>query len=161
MLLHDTAHVMPYTFMQALINAWLGPEQPRHWLLIAAEDRPAMVSIEPLENAPECCSCAQILAGDHARPHYAAAVVINPPPAAHSTQLLARLRDQLAARVLVLTAPPVDLPNTELMALGYCHLPDQGRWVVHEFDLHHYKERPDWLNADHWSNPQRWDKERW
>jgi len=31
----------------------------------------------------------------------------------------------------------------------------------YEFSLKFYKPVPQWLNAEQWANPQRWDKERW
>ena len=29
------------------------------------------------------------------------------------------------------------------------------------YDVGTYKTTPDWLNADHWANPELWNKHRW
>ncbi len=35
----------------------------------------------------------------------------------------------------------------------------QSQW--YEYSLEFYKPVPQWLNASHWANPERWDEERW
>ncbi len=32
---------------------------------------------------------------------------------------------------------------------------------LYKFDINDYKKTPDWFNADHWANPELWDKYRW
>ena len=36
---------------------------------------------------------------------------------------------------------------------------EQPEW--YEFSLRFYKPVPQWLNAENWANPERWDKSRW
>lgn len=36
-----------------------------------------------------------------------------------------------------------------------------GAAQLFEFSLQFYKPAPRWLNAKHWANPQRWNKDRW
>lgn len=31
----------------------------------------------------------------------------------------------------------------------------------YSYSIIHYKRIPDWLNADNWANPERWNRERW
>ena len=77
----------------------------------------------------------------------------------NADEALARLRDQLARRVLVLEAP--DPRNAEeLTALGFNVLAREPLLLA-AFDLYDYKQRPDWLNAKYWANPELWDVYRW
>ncbi len=82
-------------------------------------------------------------------------------------QLISRLRD-LHARLLWVMVRQ-NLPNSyngndavaqgmrmvNPEAFGTC----QPQW--YEFSLQFYKPVPQWLNAKHWANPERWDKSRW
>ena len=75
-----------------------------------------------------------------------------------------RLRDLFAEQSLLLTY----MPSSELnfASLGYIpltietpdELPDLISW---QFNLYDYKQRPDWLNAKYWANPENFDKYRW
>ncbi|MEX0386189.1 DUF6231 family protein [Spiribacter onubensis] len=89
------------------------------------------------------------------------------PSATGAIQLVGRLRDLHADRVLVIASgePDGHLGRQELIGLGFQRWgssrdPD-GRRRWYEFDIAHYKVTPDWLNARHWANPELWDKYRW
>lgn len=32
---------------------------------------------------------------------------------------------------------------------------------IYRYDIRDYKLTPDWLNSNHWANPEQWDKKRW
>ncbi len=83
-------------------------------------------------------------------------------PPADARALLAALRDRVAAHVVVL----VDLARSplreaELRELGFRPHARDGEAAVFGFDLHGYKDRPDWLGPQHWAHPELWDKFRW
>ncbi len=75
-----------------------------------------------------------------------------------------RLRDLFAEQSLLLTYTPSSELN--FASLGYIpltietpdELPDLISW---QFNLYDYKQRPDWLNAKYWANPENFDKYRW
>ena len=78
-----------------------------------------------------------------------------------SRHLLARLRDQLARRVVIRDDERV-FTATELLALGY--IKDErpqarGRFFVHDPDR--FYERREWNNSKDWANPENFDKYRW
>ena len=89
------------------------------------------------------------------------------PSAAVAVQLVGRLRDLHADRVLVIASRDhgAHLGRQELIGLGFqrwaSSLDPDGRRRWYEFDIAHYKVTPDWLNARHWANPELWDKYRW
>ncbi|MEX0430525.1 DUF6231 family protein [Spiribacter insolitus] len=89
------------------------------------------------------------------------------PSATAAVQLVGRLRDLHADRVLVIASAEADgqLGRQELIGLGFQRWASSqdrdGRRRWYEFDIAHYKVTPDWLNARHWANPELWDKYRW
>lgn len=95
--------------------------------------------------------------------------VLSAVPHQTAIALLARLRDVLAHRVLIIdTTTPHNLGNRNdisYRAYGFrCLLTHQDAgqlWRVHEFSIDTYKTTPDWLNAKDWAHPQRFDKFRW
>ena len=92
-------------------------------------------------------------------------------------RLLARLRDLHADRVVHVESgcqnPRPDDPThdyqrwtlADSLSLGYSRrgVVTNGSEQLHifEFDIYTYKPAPDWLNARHWANPERWGKQRW
>ncbi len=85
--------------------------------------------------------------------------------------VLARVRDVLVRRLCVVVEDlqgedrEVQWSNAEMAALGFSFL---GRFEIegrelelYGFDIANYKQTPDWLNAQHWANPERWNKDRW
>ena len=116
----------------------------------------AAISAEATQQgaAPECStlklSLAELVAGPERRHALAR----------EHDAVLARLRDVLAERVLVMAPQQADL-TTRLTALGYRMLVRTSQTLIASFDLYDYKQRPTWLNAEHWANPQQWDRFRW
>lgn len=138
-------------------------------LLLGAESEQlsAAISKDSPRRAPtlECIRQPLSLTELAARPlhRHALAIVADPLPAAMAHDhdaVLARLRDVLAERVLVM-APQQAALTTRLTALGYRMLVRTSQTLVASFDLYDYKQRPTWLNAEHWANPQQWDRFRW
>lgn len=79
-----------------------------------------------------------------------------------ASALLATLRDRLAAHVVVWAdAGRSPLDEAALRALGFRLHARDGAQLLCGFDLHDYKDRPDWLNPSHWAHPELWDKHRW
>jgi len=85
--------------------------------------------------------------------------------------VLARLRDVLVRRLCVVVEDPhgedreARWSNAEMAAFGFSFLGRfkiQGRDLeLYGFDIANYKQTPEWLNARHWANPERWNKDRW
>ena len=52
------------------------------------------------------------------------------------------------------------------LALGFSQVSNPAAsgdsvFTAFEFELHTYKQIPDWLNAKNWANPELWDKHSW
>lgn len=48
-----------------------------------------------------------------------------------------------------------------LRSLGFRALPPREAVNWYLYDIHNYKDTPDWLSPAHWANPDQWDKKRW
>jgi len=75
-----------------------------------------------------------------------------------------RLRDLFAEQSLLLT--PTSTAELNFSSLGYTALPlntddNTADLISWQFNLYDYKQRPDWLNAKYWANPENFDKYRW
>ena len=72
--------------------------------------------------------------------------------------LLARVRDFVAPRIIVIADAHCALSRLDFLALGYETLAaDEAEKVtLYQFDFATYKQVPDWLNARFWANPERW-----
>ncbi|MEB3766316.1 DUF6231 family protein [Acinetobacter sp. MD2] len=80
----------------------------------------------------------------------------------HKTQLLVRLRDLFAKRLIVVCLQS----DTQLMrALGLTQILDQTQpeadLSLWQFNILTYKHVPDWFNSKFWANPENWNKFRW
>ncbi|MGM0564826.1 MAG: DUF6231 family protein [Pseudomonadota bacterium] len=76
---------------------------------------------------------------------------------------LGRLRDLKSRRLLCALPSAGTFGKTDMIALGLTELqryrdPD---WTLYEFNIHSYKQVPDWLNSRFWANPELWGKYRW
>ncbi len=75
-----------------------------------------------------------------------------------------KLRDLFAEQSLLLTYTPSSELN--FTSLGYIPLTIETSdelppFISWQFNLYDYKQRPDWLNAKYWANPENFDKYRW
>lgn len=78
-------------------------------------------------------------------------------------QLLGRLRDLHARRLLVMEPA---LPGTvlaEMLALGFeRHTPEEGPGeAVYLYDVDRFNEKREWNSPEDWANPENFDKYRW
>ena len=83
-------------------------------------------------------------------------------PAPDARALLAALRDVEAPHVVLLVdLARTPLSETELRALGFRLHARDAQQALFGFELFGYKDRPEWLSAQHWAHPELWDKFRW
>lgn len=81
---------------------------------------------------------------------------------AQKSQILVKLRDLMAKRIVVISSQQ---DEKLLRALGFSQvmhdLQAQQDAILWQFNILTYKHVPDWLNAKYWANPQHWDQYRW
>lgn len=82
--------------------------------------------------------------------------------AAQKSQVLVKLRDLLAKRIMVLSASE----DAQLLrSLGFTqlqeHMSDDSKLAFWQFNILTYKHVPDWFNSKFWANPENWNKFRW
>lgn len=72
--------------------------------------------------------------------------------------LLARVRDFIAPRIIVIADTHCALARLDFLALGYETLAadEAEKITLYQFDIATYKQVPDWLNARFWAHPERW-----
>lgn len=77
-------------------------------------------------------------------------------------QLLVKLRDLLARRIIVLS--PLEEEHL-LRSLGFTqlieHASEDMDFAFWQFNILTYKHVPDWFNSKFWANPENWNKFRW
>lgn len=78
--------------------------------------------------------------------------------AAQARSLLARTRDFIAPRIVVIATAHCALDRLAFLAIGFEALGIDApeKIAIYRFDLNTYKQVPDWLNARHWAHPERW-----
>ena len=83
---------------------------------------------------------------------------LNDLDAAQARTLLARVRDFISPRIIVIAGAHCPLDRLAFLAIGYDTLSaDEAAHVaLYQFDLNTYKQVPDWLNARYWAHPERW-----
>ena len=81
---------------------------------------------------------------------------------AEKTQVLVKLRDLLAKRIIVVSQLQ---DEKQLRALGFTQLIDktihEQDFAIWQFNILTYKHVPDWFNSKFWANPENWNKFRW
>lgn len=86
-------------------------------------------------------------------------------PRAEGEQLIARLRDLGAPRLILALSSKTDWRIPDLLALGLVVLGDlkvdDRRLRLFAFDIAAYKTTPDWLNSRYWAHPELWGKYWW
>lgn len=140
----------------------LAEEAPGRVLLVAPPDHPLRAALgERLPHAALDVATGDTLPAQRYDVALVAGILETLPTAA-ARVLLAALRDRVAAHVVLwldLARAPVD--EEALRALGYRILARDGTQLLGGFDLHDYKDRPDWLNSRNWAHPELWEKYRW
>ena len=78
--------------------------------------------------------------------------------AAQARTLLARVRDFIAPRIVVIATAHCALDRLAFLSIGFEALgvDTTENIAIYQFDLNTYKQVPDWLNARHWAHPERW-----
>lgn len=80
----------------------------------------------------------------------------------HKSQLLVKLRDLFAKRIVVVSKHQ---DEQLLRALGFTQLIDKTLhdqdFALWQFNILTYKHVPDWFNSKFWANPENWNKFRW
>ncbi|KVW98939.1 DUF6231 family protein [Thiobacillus denitrificans] len=79
--------------------------------------------------------------------------------AQQAQHLISQTRLYTAPRILLAVRSDCALNEDMFIALGFTlSATDTSANVrVHYYDLDTYKTVPDWLNARHWANPERWE----
>jgi hypothetical protein len=79
--------------------------------------------------------------------------------AQQAQHLISQTRLYGAPRILLVVPFDCALDETTFRALGFAlsatDTAENRR--IHYYDLDTYKTVPDWLNARHWANPERWE----
>lgn len=132
--------------------------------LITGEDLNCPLANVDLTNTTVNYMSSQPLLSAPFTQRFAAAVVLlrDEDDTTQATQMLSRLRDLLAERVLVITVEnSVTWPVNTMLSFGFKRIAELKGYQAWGFDIHTYKEVPDWLNAKFWANPQNWGKYWW
>ncbi|MNM66303.1 hypothetical protein D3C81_777820 [compost metagenome] len=161
--------ISPRTPQQALA-ALLDRYAPKRLLLVGASGIPA---VEAFRAAHPDCLLAEAPAGplpaDLAAQRYDLALLadcLEHMPRREALQLVGGIRNLNSSRVAVL----VDLnaagtSETDFFALAMQASErfqrDQQTLTLFTYDLHEYKQVPDWLNAKFWANPENFGKYWW
>ena len=82
--------------------------------------------------------------------------------ALNKTQMIVKLRDLMAKRIVVVSL----LKDEQLLrSLGFTQLIDKTShdedFALWQFNILTYKHVPDWFNSKFWANPENWNKFRW
>ena len=76
--------------------------------------------------------------------------------------VLMRYRDLYAAHLIVAVNKSIDLRNYGLIPFTIIEDNVASSSIkLWQFNLYDYKQLPNWLNSDHWANPENWNKRRW
>lgn len=80
----------------------------------------------------------------------------------HKSQMLVKLRDLMAKRIVVLS----HIADEQLLrSLGFKQLIEKKNteqdFALWQFNILNYKHVPDWFNSKFWANPENWNKFRW
>lgn len=81
---------------------------------------------------------------------------------------IARMRDLECKQLCVIMQSSHESPQksnliAEMTSMGlrYMGNDEAESELYFEFNIHDYKNVPDWFNSKYWAHPERWDKERW
>ncbi|MCC5869914.1 MAG: hypothetical protein JJU27_15530 [Gammaproteobacteria bacterium] len=145
-----------------LLAERLGDELPQGVLMIAAAESPACLqAFKVVKVSPEALPDA-LPAGRRV----SAGVVVDALSGlshAQGAQLLARLRDQLCARVFVVTGAHGAWSRQDMLALGFTlrERSADGQWLLFDHDVASYNPERDWNTPEHWANPENFKRYRW
>lgn len=82
-----------------------------------------------------------------------------------ATEVVAMLRNQLNAKIILLQNPSFPLLFQDLLGLGFkreCKSSEQNELIdIYSYDIGNYNKKRDWNNSRFWANPQNFEKYRW
>jgi hypothetical protein len=152
-----------------LIREYLGVLCPTTLLVIGQSAAANAIDYQAVLPASRIHACVQ--SAELPDQHFDAALVldcIEHLDKSTGMHLIARLRDTVAAHLLL--AVPLGQggaafasvwQDADFIALGmqvHAHLQTSaGVLGFYHFAIHDYKPVPDWLNAQYWAHPERWE----
>ncbi|MBM7060498.1 LysR family transcriptional regulator [Pseudomonas sp. UL073] len=155
---------------QQAVAALLARYAPQRLLQVGASDLPALQAFcEAHPESQVAKAPAGPLPADLAAQRFDLAVVadcLEHLPKRTALELLGGIRNLNTSRLAVL----VDLSACEWKETDFFALAlqaserfrrDQQTLTLFTYDLHEYKQVPDWLNAKFWANPQNFGKYWW
>lgn len=133
------------------------------WLVTGSQLDCPLASVDLGTTPLQCLNTEDLLKAPFTERFAAALMLIRDEDNLYNTELtIGRLRDLLAERVLVLTPEHSQQWTTaKMLGFGFKRIAELKGWQAWGFDIHTYKEVPDWLNAKFWANPQNWGKYWW
>ncbi|MCY1279867.1 hypothetical protein D9M69_320750 [compost metagenome] len=155
---------------QQAVAALLDRYAPERLLLVGASDLPALQAFcEAHPDSQVARAPAGALPAELAAQRFDLALVadcLEHLPKRTALELLGGIRNLNASRLAVL----VDLAASEWTETDFFALAlqaserfrrDEQTLTLFTYDLHEYKQVPDWLNAKFWANPENFGKYWW
>ncbi|WP_434680165.1 hypothetical protein J3P77_05475 [Pseudomonas sp. R1-18] len=155
---------------QQALAALLDRYAPKRLLLIGAQEFPALQAFQDAHPETELAQAAPgALPADLAAQRFDLALVVDcleHIPKRSGLELLGGIRNLNASRIAVLA----DLQACKWQETDFFSLAlqaserfarDEQVLTLFTYDLHEYKQVPDWLNARFWANPENFGKYWW
>lgn len=155
---------------QQALAALLDRYAPKRLLLIGAQEFPALQAFQDAHPETELARAAPgTLPADLAAQRFDLALVVDcleHIPKRSGLELLGGIRNLNASRIAVLA----DLQACKWQETDFFSLAlqaserfarDEQILTLFTYDLHEYKQVPDWLNARFWANPENFGKYWW
>jgi DNA-binding transcriptional LysR family regulator len=155
---------------QQALAALLDRYAPKRLLLIGAQEFPALQAFQDAHPGTELARAAPgALPADLAARRFDLALVVDcleHIPKRSGLELLGGIRNLNASRIAVLA----DLQACKWQETDFFSLAlqaserfarDEQILTLFTYDLHEYKQVPDWLNARFWANPENFGKYWW
>jgi DNA-binding transcriptional LysR family regulator len=155
---------------QQALAALLDRYAPKRLLLIGAQEFPALQAFQDAHPETELARAAPgTLPADLAAQRFDLALVVDcleHIPKRSGLELLGGIRNLNASRIAVLA----DLQACKWQETDFFSLAlqaserfarDEQVLTLFTYDLHEYKQVPDWLNARFWANPENFGKYWW
>ncbi len=144
----------------------LGDPPPARILLVTEDEAPLAARIRERAPGADCLTLTpaemdDARVGDQPFDLALVADLLEDRPARAAAQGLGRLRDLYTHRFWLIVSPAAKWTNADLIGYGLRRAGRFDDWRLYRFNIHDYKDVPDWLNSRYWANPERWGRERW
>lgn len=155
---------------QQALAALLDQARPQQLLLVSASRPPAIDAWHAAHGEAELTQAEPgLLDAKSAARRYDLALLVDcleHLPLATGRELLGGIRNLNASRLAVMVDPAACAwQPTDFYAMGLelseSFARDEQRLLLFTYDLLHYKQVPDWLNARFWANPENFGKYWW